>query len=429
MSTTNNILVNNLKVIEQRWPDMRKKFDVVDLNTLSIEVESNTLIVNGVQLTSNYDRIAEAEMQAQLIPMDSKVASVYGVGLGDLCQVLLARTKLEKLHVHILNTGLFLHVLNAIDHTCWLTDERVMLVSASEMNEVNLPFAAVPAELELADNSSAQLRDRVVLELDNEFISRLHRDDHILFKASINSNMAFIQQDASIDELILSNMTSVYIAAAGPTLSEHFLRLQQNQASDKAKTLIAVDAAVKPLLNHNIIPDIVVSADHAAQLTLVGVDLAKLKNSALVYFPRISPELIKNWPSKRFCVYSSGPLYKELDKKYPKEKLFVSGSVIHPAIDLAVLKGATEIVLLGADFGFPNNQTHATGQTIFNSEHYAASSYWVLNGKGERISTMLNYRGYLRDLERYIQTQPQVNFINGSVEGAKIAGTLPLSGL
>ena len=111
MSTTNTILVNNLKVIEQRWPDMRKKFDVVDLNTLSIEVESNTLIVNGVQLTSNYDRIAEAEMQAQLIPMDSKVASVYGVGLGDLCQVLLARTKLEKLHVHIFNTGLFLHVL------------------------------------------------------------------------------------------------------------------------------------------------------------------------------------------------------------------------------------------------------------------------------------------------------------------------------
>ena len=84
-------------------------------------------------------------------------------------------------------------------------------------------------------------------------------------------------------------------------------------------------------------------------------------------------------------------------------------------------------MLLGADFGFPNNQTHATGQTIFNSEHYAESSYWVLNGKGERISTMLNYRGYLRDLERYIQSQPQVNFINGSVEGAKIAGTLPLS--
>lgn len=422
----NEVLSKNLALVGLRFPEVRKEIARANLDSLKVEVEQNTILVNGIQLTSNYDRVDEANLQAKLIPEESTTAFVYGVGLGDLCDVLLHRKQLEKLYVCILNIDLFVHVLNVIDHSHWLSDTRVILMLSTQLKEVYQPFAAVPAELVLADEESAQIRDRVVLELDNEFISRSHIDDYVLFKESTEKNNSYIQADPSIAELSMPVNNGVYIAAAGPTLSEHLEVLQENQFSHTRKTLIAVDAAVKPLLNNNIIPNIVVSADHAAKLTLVGVDLAKLANTSLVYFPRVSPELIENWPGKRYCVYSFGELYKKLDEKYPKEKLFVSGSVIHPAIDLAVQKGAEEIILLGADFGFPGNQTHASGQNIHNSEHYTESSHWVLNGKGERIVTMLNYRGYLRDLERYIRSKTHVRFINGSLEGAKIEGTSPL---
>ena len=40
-------------------------------------------------------------------------------------------------------------------------------------------------------------------------------------------------------------------------------------------------------------------------------------------------------------------------------QLYVGGSVIHPAVDLAVKMGAARITLFGADFAFPMNKTHA----------------------------------------------------------------------
>ncbi|UUO23136.1 motility associated factor glycosyltransferase family protein [Colwellia sp. M166] len=424
---TNEVLSKNLTIVGRRFPKVRKKIASANLASINVEVEQNTILVNGIQLTSNYDRIDEANLQAELIPEESATAFVYGVGLGDLCDVLLKRKQLGKLYVCILNIDLFVHVLNVIDHTHWLSDERVILLLSEQLKEVYQPFAAVPAELVLADEESAQIRDRVILELDRDFVGRLHRNDHLWFKESIEENSEYIEKDPSLDELSVPVINGVYIAAAGPTLSEHFELLQKNQLSNTRKTLIAVDAAVKPLLNNNIIPDIVVSADRSSRLTLTDVDFTKLKQTSLVYFPRISLELIENWPSDRYCVYSFGELYNNLDKKYPKEKLYISGSVIHPAIDLAVQKGAEEIILLGADFGFPDNQTYASGQGIQNTEHYSTSSDWVLNGKGERIATMLNYRGYLRDLERYIMSKPDVKFVNGSLKGAKIAGTASLS--
>jgi len=47
----------------------------------------------------------------------------------------------------------------------------------------------------------------------------------------------------------------------------------------------------------------------------------------------------------------------------------------------------------------------------------------VLNGLNERVPTLLNYRGYLRDLEDYIALAKHVEFFNGSYKGAFIANT------
>ena len=47
-----------------------------------------------------------------------------------------------------------------------------------------------------------------------------------------------------------------------------------------------------------------------------------------------------------------------------------------------------------------------------------------VNGYGEKNPTYLNFRGYLRDLEHYIELHPQVSFYNGSKVGANIAGAL-----
>ena len=103
--------------------------------------------------------------------------------------------------------------------------------------------------------------------------------------------------------------------------------------------------------------------------------------------------------------------------------MYVGGSVIHPAVDLAVKMGADRITLFGADFAFPMNKTHAGWNDGELGPAVSQAKHWVLDGHGQRVRTQLNFRSYLCELERYIAGHPQVRFFNSSRAGAMIVGT------
>ena len=74
---------------------------------------------------------------------------------------------------------------------------------------------------------------------------------------------------------------SVLVAAAGPTLADHFERLRNRPAG---QPLVAVDAALKPLLAAGIRPDYVVAADsHQLGLRrLFDIDSSQVERQALL---------------------------------------------------------------------------------------------------------------------------------------------------
>jgi len=157
------------------------------------------------------------------------------------------------------------------------------------------------------------------------------------------------------------------------------------------------------------------------------LDLSLYVNTPLVYFPVVKSSLLSLWQGPKYTAYSTGELYDVINEKYSKGRLYCGGSVIHPAIDLAVKMRAKKVVLLGTDFSFPKGKTHAYwhNDELLDDTHIAhnLTTHWVLNGYNERVPTLLNYRGYLRDLEQYIALTNQVEFFNGSLEGALIEGT------
>ncbi len=103
--------------------------------------------------------------------------------------------------------------------------------------------------------------------------------------------------------------------------------------------------------------------------------------------------------------------------------LYVGGSVLHPAVDLAVKMGAATITLFGADFAFPMNKTHAGWKDGELGPGVNEARHWVLDGHGHKVRTQLNFRRYLCELERYIAAHPQVRFLNSSRAGARIIGS------
>ena len=394
------------------------RIDVVD------DADEFTLFVDGIQLSSCYGRAKEAALQAALIPSESEAAWVYGVGTGGLITLLLARRPLRQLSVVIFNIPVFRASLRYFDHRQWLMDERVELRFADSCEDVHTPFAAVPACLALAQSWASRLKELVVLELNTPYINRQFQSNPG-FIAQLEKNRERIPRDGDVRELFGRDAgKTVCVVGAGPTLADHFERLADEQR--KGNAIVAVDAALTPLLREHIVPDVVVTIDGQRDgvLPYFAVDLSRCQAALLVYFPVVHPDVLDRWPGRRLTAYSASPLFESVATCCPKGLLFSSGSVIHPAVDLAVQMGAARIQLFGADFAYPGGRSHVAGAAFAREivDQQAPGQVWLVNGEGRQVRSVKNLCGYLRDLERYIARHGDLSFINMSKQGARIAG-------
>lgn len=415
----------NGELIQQRWPDVWRRLLVEDSAGLQadlVEGLGSTLSINGIQLTSRHDRIQEARFQADSLPIDSPVVHVYGSGLGDLQLELLERAGLQHLYVHILNGAVFALVLQLLDQQQWLNDLRVELVYAGDLTEIQLPYFALPSELVLADDFNAKIRDRLISETHRLFNNRRFDPDDPQLVARLQSSREVVRSDHDVAELFATRPgQEIFVIATGPSLEQHFDRLRAIREQAQHPLFICVDTAFRPLMEHGIRPDVVVTIDQGISARHLPPEQSA--GISLVYMPLIDPQVLLAWQGPRYAGYSASPIYARQRQSIEKGQLQVSGSVIHPALDLALKMGAARITLFGADFAFPMNKTHAGWQDGDLGAPFATATHWVLNGHGQRVQTLLNFRSYLCELERHIALHPQVRFFNSSREGAMIAGT------
>ncbi|MHC8321669.1 motility associated factor glycosyltransferase family protein [Pseudomonas sp. GB2N2] len=417
---------HNVEVIQQRWPALAARLLIEDASLLQadlVEGLGSTLSINGIQLTSRHDRSREAALQADSVPVDSPVVHVYGTGLGDLQMALLARDGLQHLCVHILNGAVFALVLQLLDQQEWLSDPRVELLYAGDLGEIRLPYFALPSELVLADDFNAKIRDRLISETHLTFNNREFDPQSPEIIERLHACLALVQADHDVAGLFGSQPgREVFVIATGPSLEQHFATLRAIRNETRRPLFICVDTAYRPLLKHGIHPDVVVSIDQ--RISDRHLPPEGTSDIALVYMPMLDPGVLEAWQGPRYAGYSASPIYQHLRRQLPRGELYVGGSVIHPAVDLAVKMGAAQITLFGADFAFPGDKTHAGWNDGDLGPQLGAAKHWVLDGHGQRIKTQLNFRSYLCELERFIAGHPQVRFYNSGRAGAMIAGTV-----
>ncbi|MFJ2689770.1 motility associated factor glycosyltransferase family protein [Pseudomonas sp. NPDC087336] len=416
---------DNAQVIQRRWPVLYSRL-LKEEGAIEVELlqgRDSTLSVDGIQLTSRHDRLREARVQAANLPFDKPQLHVYGTGLGDLPRVLLERPGLEKLYVHILNGALFKLVLQLLDHQQWLDHPRVELLFADDLPDICTPFFALPAEMLLADDFNAKIRDRLVSEVHLTFNNREFDPQSPVIQQRLQDCLEVFLADDDVVQLFgTCTGREVYVIGTGPTLEGHFQRLAAVRGQVERPLFICVDTAYRPLRENGIAPDLVVSIDQ--RISFRHLPCEESDGIPLVYMPMSDPQVLKAWKGKRYGACSASPIYAQLRQQQPRGQLHVGGSVIHPAVDLAVKMGAARITLFGADFAFPMNKTHAGWNDGDLGPAVNQARHWVLDGHGERVRTQLNFRSYLCVLERYIAAHPQVSFENSSRAGAMIAGTV-----
>lgn len=412
------------RLIRQRWPALWPRLLAQDVESIQAELTEglgSTLSIDGIQLTSRHDRGKEAELQAASLP-EVAVLHLYGTGLGDLPRALLGRTGLKRLEVKIMNGALFALVLRLLDQQDWLADPRVELMMAGDESEIRLPFFALPPELQLVEDAAARIRDRLVSEIDLPFASARFDAEHPAVTRRLAENRELLTSDGDVASLFgLARGKHALIVASGPTLQTNMATLQaQLQTRRQDYLLISVDTALAFLLRHGIQPDIVVTIDDAIHGSRLPADQSA--QTTLVYYPTVPTAALLAWQGPRKAAYSRSPMYQALRQEIPKGTLHSGGSVIHPAVDLAVQMGCQQVILLGTDFAFPGELTHSGWADGALGPTASQALSWTLDGHGRRVKTNPNFSAYRTELERYIARHPEVHFWNSSREGAEIAG-------
>ncbi|WP_323971872.1 motility associated factor glycosyltransferase family protein [Aeromonas hydrophila] len=411
------------ELIARRWPAVLACLQAQDVNRVPAELVeglSSTLAINGIQLTSRHDRMLEAERIVAMSSAKAPELTLYGTGLGDVPRVLLRRKRLRRLNVKIMNASIFALVLHLTEQLDWLSDPRVNLLLAQENELVMSPFLFLTSELELADESAAKIRDRVLIQSRLEAINEQFGQDWV--SERLAGNLDLLREDTDVAQLFgTAKGRDAYVVATGPTLAHHLSALKAVYERPERPLFICVDTALRPLMAQGIKPDIVVTIDRHIHLGIL--DPLHSSHIALVYIPMVDNKVLSQWQGPRYGAYEMLDTYAGLQKKLRRASLFTGGSVIHPATDLAVRMGAHNITLFGADFSFPEGRTHTGWQDgeLGSDARYGRRT--VPNGHGQPVKTLLSFCIYLNGLEVYIQRHPEVNFMNSSRDGARILGT------
>lgn len=426
------------QIIDHRWPGLWEALwssptpnGVEALTT----TPAPTLLIDGIHLTSGYDRLSEARLQASVIgPSDASVW-VYGFALGDLQRVLLERPTIERLDVVVLSPSAAFQSLLLFDHRDWLADERITVHIADGASRLRAPFVVAPAALQLCGEAALVLRDQLRLALAQPMQQRYFDGLTEELAARVDENRPQLEADGDVASLFEVTgeraIPQSVVVAAGPTLDDW---IEWLKAKRTERLVIAVSTALAPLQQRGIDPDVVVVVDHlpgvARHFQHIDEELTKrLQEIPLVYASVVDAEILRSWPGPRLVTYLQGQRYPVPREELPKGELYCAGTVTHSAIDLAVKMGMTEVTLLGVDFCFPRQHSHAEGAAMRHAlprPQPASStdrrSTWILNGHGERVPTETNMVGYLRDLEAYIAAHPDTRFRKAGRDGAALLG-------
>jgi len=230
-------------------------------------------------------------------------------------------------------------------------------------NRLNL-LSYPPLERLLPDKYG-YIRDKIKSALDELFrdaltIARFSKR----WLLNFNDNLKGI-----IESYELSNLKEVYygdcvVAAAGPNLDRAIKYLKKNK---KGKYfIIAVDAAVRPLMLAGIIPNMIISIDPQPFIRLHFLDIEEdIKDIPAILNPMVHNDVFKLF-TKRYLYPTRHPLLKIIESNgYLSTENFNFESVSALAIKTAYFLGFNELSLIGFDYAYSNYHSYANNSFFY----------------------------------------------------------------
>lgn len=318
------------------------------------------------------------------------------------------------------NRNLSLHVGNAIDIQKMLAQED------DALRALPLHLVIHKGLLEFFPDVYGPLQKRLATEL-LHFQGRLTTIENqgpLLFANTIK-NVGMLHATANMAGLrnIAQGLPAVCVAS-GPSLTKNLLQIK---GRERAVFIIAVDSAVKVLLDHGIQPHLIVTIDPIpASLIKLRSFIEAGHSLPVVWTPEAYPATIANLKGDQKFVM---PGVNDLFRLY-FSPLTGQGSnfphmlsVIHAATHVATVAGCSRVIYIGLDLAVYGDKDHADGCPVKWRKLATEDRFAIPAWDGGEVETITVLRNQLLSLESIIRQNQNVEFIDATEGGALISGT------
>ena len=395
---------------------MNRKIEIINTK------ESNTtLLVENVFLHSKYYPVKEGEKFIELnekFYKDKDEVMVYGLGLGYHIKELLKRCN-ENCKIYIFDADK--EIIKIADNLGGLKDVRkdkrvkifedysqTFLQDFVKVSQLVDDILIYKPSVKLLSDEYMSLKN--ILEDYNVAKIAVERFSEIMGKNYEHNLSLKTSTIKDLFNMINVKGETVIIVAAGPSLDYNINALKKLNGKVK---IFSVGRALNILMKNEIRADMVTIID--AQ-EIVCNQLKGYENSDI---PLCFLSTASRWAVEKY----KGPKYMFYNEENKDDIIINTGKTVAVAtLDIAIKGGAKEIIFVGQDLGFLDNKSHAgTINDVLENGIYKK----VLSVNGNMINTNDGYMYFKRQIEKEIEENPNVRFINCS-KGARIKGTVEM---
>ena len=242
------------------------------------------------------------------------------------------------------------------------------------------------------------------------------------FECAINNTKVMLKNDRLLRFKDYYKGYPAIIVSAGPSLEKNIKTLKKLQ--DKA-IIISGGRTLKPLLDNNIKPTFVCVVDPGEGSYIVIKEALNCDTPLVVN--EVSNFNVVNEYKGNKIFYNNNLIidfYEHFIGNKENTFLFAGGSVVHASTDLARYLGCKEIVFVGQDLAYTNNNKHANIANHAKSNLEDNFDLLVDDITGGKVGTSYLLNDFRKNLEKYIKIyKNSIKFINATEGGANIIGT------
>ncbi|MBN2980624.1 motility associated factor glycosyltransferase family protein [Cohnella algarum] len=219
------------------------------------------------------------------------------------------------------------------------------------------------------------------------------------------------------------------VVGSGPSLEmeKDSLRRLKNHA-----LIIAAGTSIMALRKFDIEPDLVVTMD-PGEYNYRAFTTLELRNIPLLYIPTVHSGVLREKNKyKIHAFFNLDAPTAFLMGLTDSDPIFASTATVSgTAIQAAIFLGCNEIVFIGQDYSFPNNQfysegvSHAPTDVLQRKMNQSTEEVLNVNGGMNRSNRIMTVSR--QGIEQLIYMNPHCTFYNASNVGAKIENTHRIS--